>query len=309
MGNKNSCIGNISNEDSAFSDSSVTVLSLTKSIENKKFPQPAKHKKEARKKSAKKKQRKQKRNKENLNLSKQDEKTLGKFYNNIDKHIQFKNNLHKKPVYPFIKNQVIKEIRSSNSEFMDKYFPPVISTQVFGPPTSEFVKNLLQTNHIYAQHTESLSSKLKFERTKVISYHKGKRQEFVLNSEGLPLKDFSHLKDDYFSCKDVFQGQIGSCFFLALVLGLTRNLEITSHVMPLDNALHKNVSKGAFHFRFWELGSWYDLVIDDYLLVDYNHNVVLTRNLVCPNEYWMGLLEKAFAKYFFIYVMCIENSQ
>lgn len=66
--------------------------------------------------------------------------------------------------------------------------------------------------------------------------------------------------------------------------------------MPVDNAFQANIKKGAFHFRFWILGKWYDLVIDDYLVVDKSHNVVFTKNMSCLNEYWICLLEKAFVK-------------
>ncbi len=201
-------------------------------------------------------------------------------------------------VEPFIANQDIKQIRKKNSQFLDQYFPPKLSVQTLGLPSSSFLQDFFKANYIYSQSIESLSAKMKFERTKVISYYKGKTtNEFVLDQNGRPLRDFTNLNKNFFSSIDVFQGQIGSCYFLALVLSLTRNLDIVKHVMPLDNALHENIEKGAFHFRFWKLGSWYDLVVDDYLIVDFNHNVKLTSNKACLNEFWVCLLEKAWAKF------------
>ena len=90
---------------------------------------------------------------------------------------------------------------------------------------------------------------------------------------------------------------MGSCFFLAVILGLTQNVEVVAHVLPLDNAKKANITKGAFHFRFWKLGLWYDVIVDDYLPVDFQHNVLFTRNLKFPNEFWICLIEKAFAKF------------
>lgn len=130
----------------------------------------------------------------------------------------------------------------------------------------------------------------------ILLYCIGKTNEFVLNANEKPLTSYSDLPMHYFSVGDIYQGALGSCFFLAVILGVTRNVEIISHIMPLDNAKRSNISKGAFHFRFWKLGCWYDLVIDDYLVVDNKHNVLFTRNITCPNEFWICLMEKAFAK-------------
>ena len=66
--------------------------------------------------------------------------------------------------------------------------------------------------------------------------------------------------------------------------------------MPLDNALSSNVEKGAYHFRFWKLGDWYDVVVDDNLIVDLNHNPFFTKNITQKNEFWVSLIEKAFSK-------------
>ena len=64
---------------------------------------------------------------------------------------------------------------------------------------------------------------------------------------------------------------------------------------------------GIFHFRFWIMGSWYDVVVDDYLPYCTNENYLTNGsslfNFPCfchdiekPNEFWSALLEKAFAK-------------
>ena len=199
-------------------------------------------------------------------------------------------------IYLFIPKQDINLIRKSDAEFRDEYFQPEISTKTFGPGTSEFVQTLLQQNQLYGNRTESLTTKLKYERTKVISYYRRLKNEFVCDPNGHSLANTDRLNDKYFDCKDIFQGAIGTCHFLAMTLGLTHNLELCRHIIPVDNASHANIRKGAFHFRFWILGRWYDVVIDDYLVVDCTHNILFTRNLTCLNEYWISLFEKAFTK-------------
>ena len=67
--------------------------------------------------------------------------------------------------------------------------------------------------------------------------------------------------------------------------------------MPIDNISELNRKTGAFHFRLWRLGQWYDVVIDDFLPLDQSYNLLFVRNLEFFNEYWVSLLEKAIAKY------------
>lgn len=179
--------------------------------------------------------------------------------------------------------QNIKEIRLKDCLFKDTHFPP--QKVILGGDDSNFLKNFRKKDQ------------LKWERTKNISYYKGKTNQFVLDSYGKQMTNYTSLERKFFSSGDIFQGCLGSCFFLAALLGITKNLELISHIMPLDNAIRKNVEKGAFHFRFWKLGSWYSVIIDDYLPVDMKHNVLFTRNLSCDNEYWICLIEKAFAKF------------
>lgn len=80
-----------------------------------------------------------------------------------EKHTFFANT----KVSPFITKQDITQIRKRDGEFKDSYFPPVISTQWFGPGTCDFVQTLLKMNSVYGNSAEYLNSKMKYERTKV----------------------------------------------------------------------------------------------------------------------------------------------
>jgi hypothetical protein len=78
---------------------------------------------------------------------------------------------------------------------------------------------------------------------------------------------------------------------------MVRNTRLLAHLIPKDNAYRKNMNTGAYHFRFWKTGDWFDVVVDDYLPVDAtNHGLLFTRNVTHFNEFWPALFEKAVAK-------------
>lgn len=62
-------------------------------------------------------------------------------------------------IRPFNKNQIINQIRVKSGVFKDTYFPPQL--KVMGGANSKFMNDFKQ------------KSQMKWERTKIISYHKG----------------------------------------------------------------------------------------------------------------------------------------
>ena len=66
--------------------------------------------------------------------------------------------------------------------------------------------------------------------------------------------------------------------------------------MPKDQSFDEGDYCGAFHFRFWRYGEWIDVVIDDYLPVDYAGNLIYCKNQNALNEFWCSLLEKVIKK-------------
>ncbi len=66
--------------------------------------------------------------------------------------------------------------------------------------------------------------------------------------------------------------------------------------MPFDNSLENLEYCGAFHFRFWVYGEWKDVVVDDFLPVGPDNQLIFSKNRFSSNELWCALLEKAYAK-------------
>ncbi len=124
------------------------------------------------------------------------------------------------------------------------------------------------------------------------------KNEFVLNDVGKPLPKNFKLDEylNYFSIYDIFQGGLGDCFLIGSIMGITRNKELLGFVIPSDNAIRENMKIGAYHFRLWKMGEWYDCVIDDFLPVNSRFETFLAKNLTYPNEFWISLFEKAVAK-------------
>ncbi|XP_059211419.1 calpain-5-like [Centropristis striata] len=105
---------------------------------------------------------------------------------------------------------------------------------------------------------------------------------------------------DGISTRDLHQGSLGNCWMVAAISCLASEPSLWKKVIPdhVDqewNPKHPGLYAGIFHFRFWRLGRWMDVVVDDRLPVS-GDGVLLFCRSATPREFWSALLEKAYAK-------------
>ncbi|KAF0029274.1 hypothetical protein F2P81_018379 [Scophthalmus maximus] len=105
---------------------------------------------------------------------------------------------------------------------------------------------------------------------------------------------------DGISTRDLHQGSLGNCWMVAAISCLASEPSLWKKVIP-DHAQQEwnpkrpDLYAGIFHFRFWRLGRWTDVVVDDRLPVS-GDGVLLFCRSATPREFWSALLEKAYAK-------------
>uniref|UniRef100_A0A3P9HCI7 Calpain-6 n=1 Tax=Oryzias latipes TaxID=8090 RepID=A0A3P9HCI7_ORYLA len=105
---------------------------------------------------------------------------------------------------------------------------------------------------------------------------------------------------DGISTRDLHQGSLGNCWMVAAISCLASEPSLWKKVIPdhVDqewNPKRPELYAGIFHFRFWRLGRWVDVVVDDRLPVS-KDGVLLFCRSATPREFWSALLEKAYAK-------------
>ncbi|XP_063867203.1 calpain-5-like isoform X3 [Scylla paramamosain] len=97
------------------------------------------------------------------------------------------------------------------------------------------------------------------------------------------------------SAKDVTQGQLGNCWFVAACATLAGVKELWHKVIPdYKDQEYGELHPGIFNFRFWRFGEWVEVVIDD-LLPTIEGKLIFTHSKE-RGEFWCALLEKAYAK-------------
>uniref|UniRef100_F6WTS6 Calpain 6 n=1 Tax=Xenopus tropicalis TaxID=8364 RepID=F6WTS6_XENTR len=108
-----------------------------------------------------------------------------------------------------------------------------------------------------------------------------------------------HLFVDGISSHDLHQGRLGNCWFVAACSCLALKKALWTKVISNWKKQEWDPKRphryaGIFHFKFWCLGDWVDVVIDD-RLPSVDGNLVYCHSNV-KNEFWSALLEKAYAK-------------
>ncbi|XP_021940250.1 calpain-5-like isoform X2 [Zootermopsis nevadensis] len=98
--------------------------------------------------------------------------------------------------------------------------------------------------------------------------------------------------------KSVVAGHMSSNWIVSALSVLAAVGELYRKVIPeyrqQEWDSENNNYVGIFHFRFWRFGQWVDVVIDDMLPVC--DNELLFTQSSAQNEFWIPLVEKAYAK-------------
>ncbi|KAK2881789.1 calpain-5-like isoform X1 [Channa argus] len=108
-----------------------------------------------------------------------------------------------------------------------------------------------------------------------------------------------HLFVEGISSRDLNQGVVGNCWFVAACACLALKPTLWKKVIPdwkEQEWDQKDPEKyaGIFHFQFWVFGTWVDVVVDD-RLPTINGELIYCHSKT-HNEFWSALLEKAYAK-------------
>jgi hypothetical protein len=108
--------------------------------------------------------------------------------------------------------------------------------------------------------------------------------------------------------RNVVQGAVGNCWLVSALGVLAGHKQVLNKVIPKyekqewkgrpdSSGGHVKSGKphpGIFRFRFYRLGKWIEVVVDDYLPTIDDQLVYAHSKLV--NEFWVALMEKAYAK-------------
>ena len=94
------------------------------------------------------------------------------------------------------------------------------------------------------------------------------------------------------------EGKLGQKWFVSACSALAKTTKLFQKVVP-DLKSQEWGEKGSeyggiFKFSFWRFGKWIDIVVDDRLPCI--NGQLLFSHSTNKNEFWVALLEKAYAK-------------
>ncbi|KAG8198044.1 hypothetical protein JTE90_001879 [Oedothorax gibbosus] len=93
---------------------------------------------------------------------------------------------------------------------------------------------------------------------------------------------------------DIVQGILADCWFLSACSAVAQIPRLMEKVIPRNQKLSGEGYKGIVTFRFWRFGNWVTVYVDD-LLPTRKRKLIFSKSSE-PREFWVSLLEKAYAK-------------
>ncbi|KAH7960435.1 hypothetical protein HPB49_019550 [Dermacentor silvarum] len=96
------------------------------------------------------------------------------------------------------------------------------------------------------------------------------------------------------SRNDIVQGALGDCWFLSSCAAVAQRPDLMHRVVPQEQQLYGSDYKGAVRFNLWRFGRWVVVYVDD--LLPTSEDRLIYSRCSDPREFWVALLEKAYAK-------------
>ncbi len=96
------------------------------------------------------------------------------------------------------------------------------------------------------------------------------------------------------SRRDVIQGVLGDCWLLSTCAALAKREDLLHKVLSPNQHLYGEKYNGSIRVKLWTFGEWKEVQIDD--LVPMKKGKFVYGHCADKTEFWVHLLEKAFAK-------------
>uniref|UniRef100_T1IQ80 Calpain catalytic domain-containing protein n=1 Tax=Strigamia maritima TaxID=126957 RepID=T1IQ80_STRMM len=125
-------------------------------------------------------------------------------------------------------------------------------------------------------------------------YYSDRSQDDIVWMRPKDLVDCPVLFLDGTSRHDIAQGILGDCWLLSSCAAVAGRSDLMERVIPSNQPLFGEGYDGIVQFRFWRFGSWVKVYIDDQLPT--KDGRLIYASCTDPTEFWVSLLEKAYAK-------------
>ncbi|GFT41652.1 calpain-B [Nephila pilipes] len=99
---------------------------------------------------------------------------------------------------------------------------------------------------------------------------------------------------DTISRHDIVQGVLADCWFLSSCAAVAQRPDLMRRVIAPYQPLYGMGYRGIVRFRFWRFGKWINVYVDD--LLPTREGELLFSRCSDRREFWVALLEKAYAK-------------
>ena len=113
-----------------------------------------------------------------------------------------------------------------------------------------------------------------------------KRPHEIFTGEGKPM-----MMKEGLSAGDVKQGALGDCWLLGSFLCLATNPEMLANLI-----VHDGIEFGYAVFQFFKNGRWQYIIVDTQIPYNQTQKSPLYGMCSDPQEFWVPLIEKAYAK-------------